>query len=281
VLSFQDIANFTVLLFSIGNRAKLIVSERQDTRYYSFAGPRKIIRNFLYRYADIIVVQTTVIRNQFPLYLRNRIRVIPNHVENQARKSIPQTPGDDGYFRAIAVGRLVDQKNFTLLIEAAAHLQHHREKWKIEIYGAGSMLDSLVNQIKSLNLEGFVTIYPPTPDIIEKMSDAHLFLFPSKYEGFPNVLAEAVSCGLPAIAFKGVSGNSDLVKNKHNGILLNDTERTPQKFAAGIEHLIKSPLLRKTFGENCSQIVPLFNKDTLLNQWESLITDSKEATIIP
>ena len=271
ILSFQDIANFAVILSSLGTSNRIIVSERQDTRFYSNARLRRAIRNLLYRRAQAIVVQTKLVQEQFPPTLASKILVIPNHIEKHSLKSAPETPGRDGFFRAVAFGRLVDQKNFGLIINAAVHLKKYHETWKIDIYGSGELLDTHLAQIKAHSLQNFVTIYPQTTKVLKKMSEANLFLFPSLYEGFPNVLAEAVSCGLPPIGFEGVSGNSELIRNNFNGSLIQENNRCPKRFAEKIEYLMNQPKIRKTFGENCSQIISSYEREGLLKNWKSLI----------
>lgn len=273
ILSFQDIANFAVVIGSYGTKRRVIVSERQDTRFYFLASIRKHVRNILYSFTDDIVVQTTVIKNQFPYRLKKKISVIPNHIECCHLKAKPDLPGDDGYFRAISVGRLVDQKNFKLLIDAACFLKQYQTQWKIDIYGAGALLDSLQELILANELGNFITINPPTTGILEIMGKSNLFLFPSKYEGFPNVLAEAVSCGLPSIAYGDVSGSTDLIKHDFNGLLLTENERNPICFARSIGYLFGKPNLRKSFGRNCADILAKYKEEQLLNDWRELLVD--------
>ena len=103
ILSFQDIANFLVLIGSLGTDAKVIVSERQDTNYYRLPRIRKIVRSVLYRLSKKIVVQTSTIGDQFPAHLKNRVIVIPNHVEVDVASATPKNMGIDGFLSLIHI----------------------------------------------------------------------------------------------------------------------------------------------------------------------------------
>ncbi len=265
ILAFQDIANFPVLMATIGLNKKVVVSERQDTRFYSYAIIRKIIRFFLYPNAMKIVVQTTIVEKQLPNFLKPKIEIIPNQVDALDTK-IANPLGDRRHI-AIAVGRLEDQKNFDLLIEAATHLRAYRHRWQIDIYGEGSLRAKLQSEIESKNLLGFVTLKGAKNDIMTKLGEADLFLFPSKYEGFPNALGEAVASGLPSIAFKNVSGNTDLVHHHKNGILLKECERNPLDFSTSVQYLLDRPKLRAQFSQHCPKVIQPFSEQSIFHKW--------------
>ncbi len=267
ILSFQDIANFPVLMATIGLNKHVVVSERQDTRFYSHAFSRKMIRLALYPMANKIVVQTTLVKKQLPSFLKNKIEIIPNPVDPNETETTLNSGRTNQQYTAITVGRLEDQKDFTLLIKAATYLRSNRHQWKIDIYGAGSLRDKLQSEIASNDLSDFIRLKGATRNILTKLSEADLFLFPSKYEGFPNALGEAVSCGLPSIAFKNVSGNSDLIHHQKNGILLDDNERNAKAFAYHTRHLMDNPALRDKFKKYCSNVLPPFSREVILEKW--------------
>ena len=276
ILSFQDISNVVSILGTFGLRQiKLVVSERQDTRFYSYTFFRKILRYFLYNFSDVIVVQTSAIADQFPTFLKKKIVIVPNHIAAHSHHSKPDVADQGKFFRAIAVGRLADQKHFDLLIESALHLEKFHDSWKIDIYGSGSLMKLHQQKIEKYNLQNFIFIHKPTKDIIGKMASSHLFLFPSRYEGFPNALAEAISCGLPSIAFEEVSGCAELIRHKHNGLLLKESDRNPIAFAKSMDYMMSEPKLRKLYGLNCLEILPKYDEEVLLNQWMKLLIENE------
>ena len=130
-------------------------------------------------------------------------------------------------------------------------------------------------KIEKYNLQNFIFIHKPTKDIIGKMASSHLFLFPSRYEGFPNALAEAISCGLPSIAFEEVSGCAELIRHKHNGLLLKESDRNPIAFAKSMDYMMSEPKLRKLYGLNCLEILPKYDEEVLLNQWMKLLIENE------
>jgi glycosyltransferase involved in cell wall biosynthesis len=97
----------------------------------------------------------------------------------------------------VAAGRLVGQKNFALLIEAAARLDR---PFRLVIYGEGPHRAQLAARIQSLGLAGRVTLAGYIDSLRPALSDARLFVLSSEYEGFPAVLVEALAAGVPVVA---------------------------------------------------------------------------------
>jgi len=165
------------------------------------------------------------------------------------------------------VGRLVEQKNFDLIVEAGQYLKQYRHEWKIDIYGAGKDHLFLEEKIASYGLTDFVSLVGPSREIESIMSNAHLFLFPSRYEGFPNALAEAVAAGLPSIAFEDVSGVSDLITDNVNGLLLRCSKDDAYEFSKKIEILINDPTLREKYSGNALDMICQYSEANLLGKW--------------
>jgi len=110
---------------------------------------------------------------------------------------VPTKGGTDGPPLLIAAGRLVGQKNFAMLIEAAALLDR---PFRLVIFGEGPQRAQLEASIHSLGLAGRVALAGYVDDLRPELSDARLFVLPSDYEGFPAVLVEALAAGVPVVA---------------------------------------------------------------------------------
>lgn len=274
VVSFQDIANFAVLLGSVSmKRVRIIVSERQDTRFYSFAFLRKILRIVLYSRSDSIVVQTQLIQQQFPVWLRRKIVIIPNQITPFGTAN-PVEPNHQGIFRVVSAGRFENQKDFKILIAAARYLVEDFKNWRVEIYGSGSLRDELTQMIQAYKLEDFVFLKKPHKKLGMIFKSSNLFVLPSVYEGFPNVLAEAVCCGLPAIAFDGVSGTSELIKHGENGYLVG--KRCPIALSEKMRLLMENALLRESYGTRARSLVSNFRPEIVFNKWDELIEHAQD-----
>ena len=100
----------------------------------------------------------------------------------------------------VTCGRLTEQKNHKLLIDAFAEVQKIHPYTTLKIYGEGSLREKLQNQIDSLNLNEKVFLMGATNDVAKALQTADLFVLSSDYEGMPNALMEAMAAGVPCIS---------------------------------------------------------------------------------
>ena len=268
VVAFQDIAIFPAILSCVGSQAKLVISERQDTRFYRLAFVRRFLRWVMYRLANRVVVQTEFVKNQMPVVVRDRTTVIPNASPNFDARPL-KTSGSAK--RIISVGRLETQKNFSLLVEATELAFRGREDWSLVIYGEGSLRSSLEEQISKLRLGNKVQLAGLTSSVVSELANSDIFVFPSIYEGFPNALAEASSVGLPCIAYKDVSGVKELIENGVNGLLLSSDQRHALPLAAAMKELMDDPDKRERMGREGVSLASRYQQDSIFNNWESLL----------
>lgn len=139
--------------------------------------------------------------------------------------------------------------------------------WDMVFWGVGSDLKILEDQVKELNLAGRVFFKGFTKEPIEKLKEADLFIFPSKYEGFPLALTEAMSVGLPCIGFENCSGVNELINSKKNGFLAKDEEEMLNQ----LEKLVISRELRAKIGQAAHESVKQYSEANVLNKWSEFI----------
>jgi glycosyltransferase involved in cell wall biosynthesis len=121
----------------------------------------------------------------------------------------------------VGVGRLEEQKNFFLLIRAFKQLIHSYPDYKLVIYGEGNLRSELEGYAsKKLPNDSFH--FPGNnADLLNSIKDAEMFVLSSNYEGFPNVLIEAMAIGMPVISTDCPSGGpTELIRNGENGYLV-------------------------------------------------------------
>lgn len=272
VVAFQDIANYPAIYACRGGISAVIVSERQDLSFYRLARLRAFLRWLFYRYADAIVVQTELVKRQVESALQNKTRVISNALtepELVAKSAVSVTAA----FRMVSVGRLENQKNYPLLIEAAAHAFAQQEHWTLHIFGDGSLKQSLDAQICSIGMSGRIILEGLSTDIESELARSHLFVMPSLYEGFPNALAEATVAGLPCIAFGDVSGVTDLLEDEFNGIVLGTEQRNARDLAHAMLGLMTDPEKRARMGANGMSNVGRYSRQSVLQKWQAALDD--------
>jgi glycosyltransferase involved in cell wall biosynthesis len=170
--------------------------------------------------------------------------------------------------RVLAVGRIVDQKGFDLLVKAW-HIAHPKAPdWKLRIVGAGKLQKDLEKLIQSLGVSQSVEILPPTKDVVAQYKQASIFALSSRHEGLPLVLIEAMAMGLPAVSFDCETGPSDIVIDGKTGILVPplDTDKMAEAFVS----LMTDQEKRMEFSKNAIEASAKFGIEAIVDQWEQL-----------
>lgn len=146
-----------------------------------------------------------------------RISVIPNGTNTDlfTPKPVTETPPT-----ILFAGRLVPQKDPVTLLNSFIKIRQHLPTTRLIILGNGPLLGKLQDFIARHQLQQVVEFFPGNLEVRSFMQRAHLFVLPSRYEGSPNVLIEAMACGLPVIATR-TSGSEEIVEHGHNGYLIN------------------------------------------------------------
>lgn len=270
VVSFMDMTNVVVLAGAAGTGCPVVVAERNDPAWTRIGFARRRLRNLAYRAAPRLVVQTDRVAKRFP-WAKQKISIIPNPVFPQQRNAVPDHPGADGRWRIVAVGRLVWQKGFDRLIEAFAEVAPDRPDWDLVIFGEGRDRPILEEMVVSHGLDGRVRMPGVVNEIGRELSAAHLMAFPSRYEGFPNALAEGLAAGLPAVGFKKVSGVEKLIVDGKTGLLVPWDDEVG--FAGALARLMDDAPARGRFGKAAQVHVKKWTPEIVLNQWEDLLVE--------
>src|SRR5438445_2665806 len=169
--------------------------------------------------------------------------------------------------RLLAVGRLDEGKQFGVLIKVFASLARHHTHWSLRIVGEGPLRATLQQQIVELGLEGRVELPGQTAHIGEVLAESDAFVLTSKYEGFPNVLLEAMAFGLPCVTFDCPSGPREISMDGLVAMLvpLNDE----QAVVDVMERLILDADLRQALGARARlSVIERFSLDSVLGQWD-------------
>lgn len=144
---------------------------------------------------------------------------------------------EDSEIVALSVGELSERKNHEIVIKAISKLpKEYKQKIKYFIVGRGDLESHLKNLCDELKLDNVFFLGYRT-DIPELCAASNMFLFPSKQEGLPVALMEAMSCGLPVVCSR-IRGNIDLIENSVGGYLYNAND--VNGFAEGIINIMNS-----------------------------------------
>lgn len=175
-------------------------------------------------------------------------------------KEYPSVTSNCENKKVIAVGRYTWQKGFDMLIQAWRIVDIKHPDWELHIYGFG---DNKAYQ--ELAGQG-VFCHGAVKDIYDKYRESSIFAFSSRYEGFGLVLAEAMSCGIPAVSFACPCGPKDIITN--DGILVEPGNI--EEFADGLCKLIEDETLRKEMGKNGHLNMRRFEETAIMQKWIDL-----------
>ncbi|EOI2853393.1 glycosyltransferase family 4 protein [Campylobacter coli] len=172
------------------------------------------------------------------------------------------------------VGRMAleDQKGFLRLIDIWKMVQKKEiyKDWTLTIVGDGELKKTIEQKIKAYELENSVILKPFTKEIEKEYLQASIYAMTSLYEGFPMVLVEVSSYGVPLVSFDINTGPSDIIENKKSGFLIEDGNF--QEFADKICLLMDNENLRKQMGQNAKEkIQNEFSKEIIMQKWIKLI----------
>lgn len=172
-----------------------------------------------------------------------------------------------GQKQIISVGRLEYQKGYDLLLTIWKKIELKRCDWQLKIYGEGSLKKELEEQITEMHLQN-VHIVSPTNEIIKAYTASSVYVMSSRYEGFGMVLIEAMSCGLPCIAFDCPCGPKNIIHDGENGFLIKmgDIDSYVEKLIL----LMTDDRLRVTLGQNAARSIDKYTPKSICGQWNDL-----------
>ena len=261
-----------VLLSRYGKPGAMKIAQlHQDHRF-----DKKLVKSFKKDYGgvDVFALLTPGLRDEVRDMMRGnnshtRCVYMPNFLEH-----FPDNP--DKYERektVLAVGRLHEVKRFDLLIRLFAALHAQFPDWKLRIVGDGDEREKLENTIRELNAQDYVNLAgrKDAAGVEEEMLRASVFAMTSRSEGFPFVLLEAQSCGLPVMAFDVRVGPGFVVQDGMNGYLAADM--VYEDFCEKLASLMKDEDLRRKMSRAAVDHAAEFSREKVGEMWYSLIGD--------
>jgi GalNAc-alpha-(1->4)-GalNAc-alpha-(1->3)-diNAcBac-PP-undecaprenol alpha-1,4-N-acetyl-D-galactosaminyltransferase len=268
VLSFVTHMNVLALIACVGLPVRVVISERVDPASHSEGWLWDGLRMLTYRRADAVVVQTDRIAQWFRANAGSikEIVVIPNPVVPALQRSqvasMPPRPF------ILGAGRLVRQKGFDLLIRAFSRVAAVVPGLHLAIAGEGPDAEPLRRLAASLGLEVRVHFLGTVGNLHELMRSALAFVLASRYEGFPNVLLEALACGAPSIATDCLDGPREILDNGKYGLLVSCGD--VEGLGKAIADLVTSPELRQSLSALGQQAIAPFEQSRILDAWEAV-----------
>lgn len=172
----------------------------------------------------------------------------------------------------VTAGRLTEQKNHILLIEAFTRLADKYEDYKLIIYGEGPMKDVLIDKISHHKLEHRILLAGYSTNMLADVSRASLFVLSSNYEGMPNALMEAMALGVPCISTDCDGGGARfLINHEKNGLLI--PAKDIDALVSAIDRLLSDNMFAESLGDESRKIRDILSADVIYNQWENFLEE--------
>lgn len=173
--------------------------------------------------------------------------------------------------RIISIGRYAYEKGNDLLLRAWSIAQKSCDDWELDVYGMGEREPYRRLMFELKIDESRCHLHGSLKDVNEMYLNSSIFALPSRFEGFGLVIIEAMSCGLPVVAFNCENGPRNIVTNKEDGFLV--TPFDVEEYAEILLKLVHNEDLRKQIGINAYQTSRRYAIETIAVQWKNLFED--------
>ena len=276
VISFLARVNVATTLSIIGIKSPLIICERTWPPFASLNKNFFWAYKILFKSVDKVIVQTekskTWLRENFS---SSDVEVIPNPIlyplpiENEYSVS-PSSFIINEKKIILASGRMHKVKQFDILIKAFSMVNEKFSDWNLVILGDGEERANLRRIVYDLKIENRVYFPGRVGNISKWYERSELFVLSSKVEGFPNVLLEAMSYGLPCISFDCNTGPSDMIQDGLNGILV-DPEHKEEGLANAMCKMLSNEILRNNIANNSINTRDKYSVLKIMQKWNDIL----------
>ena len=257
VTVFSWVAGALLATFGV-KRGKTIYESHSDSRVLKHHWLQTTLQ---YR-VDAVVALTPEDAASFTSV--GNVIVIPNFTSLQ-----PDVRIDYSKKHCIAMGRLVAEKDYLRMIALWTRISQTYPDWVLDIYGEGSERPKIEQYIMRFHLESQVLLHGFTQDIVEAYGSGSIFLMTSRTEGFPLVLVEAATCGLPIVAFDCPCGPRNILEVS-NGFLIPYEDE--DAYVSAVQQLMSDITLRQKMGEDSQRDIARFSQESVMQQWINLFS---------
>ena len=281
VVSFGTAVNVITLKACRGLGRRVIISERND--------PGRLIRlwenlwRHYYPLADLVTANTRSALSDMRGFVGERkLAFVPNPLQLPNGNGNGKRNGNGHHGNGhpanettatapfvLTVGRLVEDKAQDVLLDAFAQAGEDFKNWRLAIVGDGRLAGTLRAQAETLGINERVDWHGIVRDPYHFYRTAHVFALPSRVEGTPNALLEAMSCGLPVVVSDGAPGPLELVEDEITGLIVPVND--PAKLAAAFRRLANDRELRERLGAAARERVTEYSLPHALVTWESIV----------
>lgn len=267
ILSFIGKNNILAILTSLGLVSAVAVSVRSEpAREYYNKWMRFMARNLFYA-ADGVILQTKECFSFFPKRIRKKAVILRNPINTAFFKKRYEGERDK---TIVTVGRVDENKNHRMLIQAFAGLTEEFPDYKLIIYGDGEQRKPLLKLVEQMDLQERVLLPGNVENVPEMIYKAGVFVLSSNKEGMPNALIEAMIMGLTVVSTNcPCGGPAELIDHGVNGLLtpVGDVKKMKDNLQILLNDLQKSEEL----GRNAAKTGDIYRPEKVYKEWENYL----------
>ena len=265
VISFLFGVSSFVNLALVGKKIPLIVSERSDPNYLKPTGLINILTEFAYKRSNAIVVLFDAFKRLSEGKYVEKAVTIHNPVP---AISLPQKIADPSRINFVTVANNTPPKGLDILVEAFIEARKQTRAIELRIYGTDKG-DQLKRMVVSNDASSYIQLMGYTLKVNEALAWADVYVMPSRHEGFPNSLCEAMSAGKCCIATECHEGITEIIQNGENGITV--PSESVDELARAIVNLAKNYKNINKLGLEAKNVSQKYSPDRIFDEWEQLI----------
>ena len=262
----------SVLLSKYGNENVLKIAQlHHDHRF-----DKRLLRDFKshYKNIDVFLLLTNELTREVSKMMAANKHTTCLTMPNFLPDSTQVTTTTERKNQVVSVGRLHEVKGFLRLIDMWAAVAEKSDT-VLKIIGSGEQESELKNRIRELGLEKRVILTGAMDhrDVLREMQASLFYVMTSFTEGFPFVLIEAMSQGLPAVAFDVRVGPRAIIEHEKNGFLIEDNNR--DEFVNRVLYLIENATVREDMSKSAYLRAEDFTESNILEKWNDILNTGK------
>jgi glycosyltransferase involved in cell wall biosynthesis len=270
VVSMGTQINVLTLVAAAGLGRRVVVSERSDAKAMRMNWLWGGLTARLYRAADMVTANSRAMVSDMREFVSpDKLAFVPNPAWVEGGNEIDRSYDHRSAPILLSVGRLIPDKAPDVLLEAFALCVKEFPECRLAFVGEGVLEPALRAQAASLGVAEKIDWYGLVEDLLPHYNAAQVFVLPSRVEGTPNALLEAMGCGLPVIVSDGTPGLLEVVEHGVSGLVVPVND--PRALADALCLLLSDATLRRRLGTASRERVLGYELSRSLASWEAAL----------
>lgn len=212
-------------------------------------------------------------RYVLPKYMRSQLNIIASLIQPAEKYAQPDQVGLHGRYTILYTGRFTFEKDLDILVKAFATVAKEYSDWDLRLVGNVPEDETLTALSKSLGVSDRVFLVPykkSSCDVYQEYLSAHLFVLPSRAEGCPLALREAMAHGLPVVGFDNCSGTNEIIVSGRNGLLARSDDKVVG-LSEALSYLMADGNKRVRLGQQAIADVSQYDPVMINHKWHKML----------